>query len=163
MPFCTHCGTQVSPTAAFCAHCGAAQPGFHPAPPPRPASAGEDWLQSIAPSTAATLCYVPFAGWIAALVFLATQKFRDNRWVRFHAFQGLYIFVVWLLVDIAVGSIFGIAGLPIRRALTGSLKLSVLCGWGYMLYKTSTGHTIHLPVLGELAERSVAEQFSGRP
>ncbi|HEU0118962.1 MAG TPA: hypothetical protein VFQ91_00430 [Bryobacteraceae bacterium] len=120
-------------------------------------------MQSIAPSTAATLCYVPFAGWIAALVFLATQKFRDNRWVRFHAFQGLYIFVVWLLVDIAVGSIFGIAGLPIRRALTGSLKLSVLCGWGYMLYKTSTGHTIHLPVLGELAERSVAEQFSGRP
>jgi uncharacterized membrane protein len=124
---------------------------------------GEEWLQTIRPSTASTLCYVPFAGWVAALVFLATQRFRTDRLVRFHAFQGLYLFVVWLLVDIAIGSFFGFAGVAARRAVTGSLKLSVMCGWIYMLYKTSNGEVIRLPFLGELAERSVAEQSSGRP
>jgi len=162
MPYCTQCGTQVNDSAAFCAKCGSRQPGA-PLPPNRPAGApAEDWLQGIAPSTASTLCYVPFVGWIAALIVLATQRFRDDRLVRFHAFQGLYIFVVWLLVDIAIGSTFGFAGFAVRRAITGSLKLSVLAGWIFMLYKTSMGEVVRLPFLGELAERSVVEQSSGR-
>jgi len=160
MPFCTQCGTTVEPAAVFCAKCGARQPGGATA---ARASAGEEWLKSISASTAGTLCYVPFAGWVAALIFLATQRFREDRLVRFHAFQGLYLFVVWLLVDIAIGSFFGFAGVVVRRAVTGSLKLSVLCGWIYMLYKTSHGELIRLPFLGELADRSVAEQSSGRP
>ena len=159
MPFCTHCGTTVAPAAAFCAKCGARQPVTVAGRVPP----GEEWLRSITPSTASTLCYVPFAGWVAALIFLATQRFREDRRVRFHAFQGLYLFVVWLLVDVAIGSFFGFAGVAARRAVTGSLKLSVLCGWIYMLYKTANGERIRLPFLGELAERSVAEQSSGRP
>ena len=157
MPFCTQCGTQVEPTASFCPKCGIRQPGA--AAP----VAGEDWLQSMSPNAASTLCYVPFIGWIAALVVLATQRFRDDRVVRFHAFQGLYLFVVWLLIDMAAGAIFGFAGFAGRRAITGSLKLAVLCGWGYTLYKTALGQIIRLPFLGELADRSVAEQSTPRP
>lgn len=163
MPFCTQCGNQVAPSAAFCAKCGARQPGAGTAAG-RPATGqSEDWLQGITPATASTLCYVPFVGWVAALVVLATHRFREDQLVRFHAFQGLYIFVVWLLIDMALASLFGFAGFAVRRALTGSLKLSVLCGWVYILYKTSTGEVIRLPFLGELADRSVAEQGSGRP
>jgi uncharacterized membrane protein len=158
MPFCTQCGTTVAPTSAFCAKCGARQPG---APTSRVAP-GEEWLQTINASTASTLCYVPFVGWVAALIFLATQRFREDRLVRFHAFQGLYLFVVWLLVDIAIGSFFGFAGMAARRMVTGSLKLSVLCGWVYMLFKTSHGEVVRLPFLGDLADRSVTEQTSGR-
>ena len=61
------------------------------------------------------------------------------------------------------GFLFRFAGVAARRAATGSLKLPVLRGWIYMFYKTSTGELIRLPFLGELAERSVAEQSSGRP
>ncbi|MBL8242434.1 MAG: hypothetical protein JNM66_33720 [Bryobacterales bacterium] len=162
MPFCTQCGTSVEPVASFCATCGARQPGAaHAAQAPR-GEPGEDYLKSISPSTASTLCYVPFAGWVAALVFLASHRFRDNQQVRFHAFQGLYLGVAWLLVDIAIGVFIGFAGVAARRAITGSLKLSILCGWIYMLFKTSAGETIRLPFLGELAERSVAEQSSSR-
>jgi uncharacterized membrane protein len=163
MPFCTQCGTAVEPAAAFCAKCGARQPGAPKSAPPPRAVAGEEYLHNITPSTASTLCYVPFLGWVAALVVLASQRFRDDQTVRFHAFQGLYMGVAWLLVDIAIGSFIGFAGVAARRAITGSLKLSLLCGWGYMLYKTSAGETIRLPFLGELAERSVAEQSSSRP
>ncbi len=169
MPFCTQCGTQVETSAAFCAKCGASQPGAAAAAPPpssqqqQKAASGEEWLRNMTPSTAATLSYVPFIGWAFALFILASQRFRNDNLVRFHAFQGLYLAVVWLLIDMAIGSFFGFAGIAARRAVIGSLKLSVICGWSYMLWKTSQGEAIRLPFLGELADRSVAEHSAPRP
>lgn len=168
MPFCTQCGTQVETSAAFCAKCGARQPGATTAAPPFPqqqqkSASGEEWLRDMSPSTAATLSYVPFVGWAFALFILSSQRFRGDNLVRFHAFQGLYLAVVWLLIDMAIGSFFGFAGIAARRAVIGSLKLSVICGWGYMLWKTSQGEAIRLPFLGELADRSVAEHSAPRP
>ena len=55
------------------------------------------------PRTAAILCYIPVVGWIAAVVVLATDQFRRNRTLRFHAFQGLYLFVAWLIVSEVIG------------------------------------------------------------
>ena len=34
-----------------------------------------------------------------SIIVLAADKFRTNRAVRFHAFQGLYLFVAWLIVQ----------------------------------------------------------------
>jgi uncharacterized membrane protein len=162
MPFCTHCGTTVDTTAAFCAKCGSRQPGIPSGgPPPRP-SPGEEWLQSTSPSTASTLCYIPFVGWVVALIVLSSHRFREDRLVRFHAFQGMYLSVLWLLADLVLGSVFGIVGIIGRRTITATLKLSVVAAWVYMLYKTSIGDIVRLPFLGELADRSVAEQSSGR-
>ena len=164
MPFCTQCGIQVEPSAAFCAKCGARQPGAPAAaPPPARPAPGEDWLQGLSANNAATLCYVPFLGWAFALFVLASQRFRYDNLVRFHAFQGLYLAVVWLLIDMAIGAFVGFAGVAARRAITGSLKLSVICGWAYMLFKTSQGEAVRLPFLGELADRSVSEHAAPRP
>ena len=162
MPFCTQCGTQVAGEAAFCQSCGSRQPGA-------PSGRGErkmpvdEWMQGLTPAMAGFICYIPFGGWVAALVILATQRFREDRLVRFHAFQGLYLFVIWMLADIAVGVFFGFAGVVARRAITGTLKLSVVAAWVYMLVKTAAGEAIRLPFLGELADRSVAEQSAPRP
>ena len=38
-------------------------------------------------------------GWIAAIIVLASQRFKAMPTVRFHAFQGLYLFVAWLMND----------------------------------------------------------------
>lgn len=156
MPFCTHCGSQVDATAAFCSLCGNRQAGAS-APA---AGKAEPWLDSIDERAASILCYIPFAGWIACLVFLATQKFRGDRSVRFHAFQGLYLFVVWMLIDMAVTPFFGFGAAQVRRMMSGMLHAAILGVWIYMIYKTSSGETVELPVLGELAHRSVAEQSS---
>src|SRR5689334_3072162 len=94
MPFCHKCGVQVGPADAFCARCGAAQPSATP-----PASGRSDPLASINPRTASILCYIPGVGWIASIIVLAADKFRHDRVVRFHAFQGLYLFVAWLMND----------------------------------------------------------------
>src|SRR5579871_1877882 len=95
MPFCSQCGHQVGATQAYCASCGARQPqDFVGASP-----LARDPLSGISPRTASILCYVPTVGWIAAIIVLASHRFRHMPTVRFHAFQGLYLFVAWLMND----------------------------------------------------------------
>jgi uncharacterized membrane protein len=105
------------------------------------------------------LCYVPYFGWIAAVVVLASPRFHTDRVVRFHAFQGIYLFVAWLLVDWVLSPVFHSIPSPNpMRAVAGLLHAAVLVAWVWMIVKTSQEQLFRLPVLGELAERSLAEQ-----
>jgi len=150
MPFCCQCGAQVEETDAYCARCGAPQPGLRP---PRTAFAG------LSSRNASLLCYIPVVGWIPAIVLLASERFKKDRTVRFHAFQGLYLFVLWLLVDWAIGPFFALApSAALRGGVVGLLKGLLVLVWVFMLVKTSQNETYRLPVIGELAERSLAEQ-----
>ncbi len=149
MPYCTQCGTSVGPADQFCGKCGARQ-----------ASAGtsKDYLGGISPRTASLLCYIPMVGWIAAIVVLASQRFRNDATVRFNAFQGLYLFVAWLIVDWVLGPAFSPFGFPFHRVFGSLLKLAVLATWIFMIVKVSHDQVFKLPILGDLAERSVSEQ-----
>ena len=106
------------------------------------------------------LCYIPILGWIPAIVVLASPRFRAERTVRFHAFQGLYLFVVWLLLDWVIAP-FSHA-IPGGRAPFGAiaslLHLAIFAAWIWMILKTAQEEVFHLPIVGDLAERSLAEQ-----
>jgi uncharacterized membrane protein len=159
MPFCTNCGNQVASTDTFCGVCGQRQaPGTGPGTPPR--SGGPDFMSRVSNREAAILCYIPVAGGIAAIIVLASARFRHNRDARFHAFQGLYLFVAYLLVKWVVSPMmhFGPMWGP-ERAFAGLLELALWIAWIFMLVKTSHRENFHLPIIGELAERSVAEQL----
>jgi uncharacterized membrane protein len=171
MPFCSQCGNQVGAEDAFCAHCGARQPGA-PAPfstPPRPvfqqtvpdpafpaAVLPTDPLANIPPRTFALLCYIPVLGWIPAVVVLGMKRFRGDFKMRFHAFQGLYIFAAWLIVEWAIHPLFE----NMRHVFRVDSILSTLLMfvWIFMLVKTSQGEIYELPIVGELAQRSAREK-----
>ena len=150
MPFCSQCGNRAGGGDVFCASCGARQPVET-----RPAT---DPLAGISPRTASILCYVPVIGWIAAITVLAADRFRHDRQVRFHAFQGLYLFLAWLVVDWVVRPMFtGFPGPGVMRVdkiLQGVLMFT----WIFMLIKASHNETYALPIIGELAEKSAAER-----
>ena len=84
-----------------------------PRTPPRPVP---DPILSptLSSRNASLLCYIPLR-WLDLRHRRHNQrkKFRRETQVRFHAFQGLYIFVAWLMVDwvispiLSVGSGFG--------------------------------------------------------
>jgi uncharacterized membrane protein len=161
MPFCTQCGSQVQPADTFCASCGSAQgnasSAFKAGSKARPrSSTGRDPFEGLDERRAAIFCYIPLVGWIASIVVLAAERFRDSRETRFHAFQGLYLFVAWLFVD-WVFSPFTHWAEPMK-ALSSVMKVGVFGAWIFMLVKTSQGETFRLPLLGELADRSVSEQ-----
>lgn len=148
MPFCSQCGTAVGARDIFCAHCGTRQPVAAPLRP--------DWFGNVTPRKAAILCYIPVLGWIAAVAVLATDQFRGNRALRFHAFQGLYLFVAWLLVSEVIGPMMRPFG-PIF-GLGKILDALIIFLWIFMIIKASQDEVYSLPVIGELAERSVAER-----
>jgi len=152
MPYCCKCGTQVANADVFCGSCGHRQ-GSAPAAPPIQAAG----LNS---RTASILCYIPFVGWIAAIVVLASEKFRTDRGVRFHAFQGLYLFVAWLIVRWVFRPIpfFFFPGVHIPHfSFDLILQLAILGVWIFMLVKVSQDQSYSLPILGELAHKSVSE------
>jgi len=108
------------------------------------------------------LCYIPWFGWIPSVLALASDRFDRNYEVRFHAFQGLYLFIAWLLVDWVFAPVLRMTGFgfwqPMPRFGGGVLHLLILAGWIVMLIKVHRGQHYRLPILGDLAERSVAEQ-----
>ena len=150
MPFCTSCGNTVQPTDTYCARCGGQQPRVAPADP----------LSGISPRTASLLCYIPVLGWIAAIVVLASSRFRRNLNVRFNAFQGLYLFVAWLIVDQTLGWFFAapFSGSALRHVIPDLLKLAIFCAWIFMIVKVSHDERYKLPIVGDLAEKSLSEQ-----
>jgi uncharacterized membrane protein len=148
MPYCSSCGNSVDHGDQYCAKCGARQPGAVPKP--------ADPLSGISARTASILCYIPGIGWIASVIVLAADKFRNDRTVRFHAFQGLYLFVAWLIVEWVLSPIFREFHGPIFR-VDHLLQALILFLWIFMIIKTSHEERYSLPIIGELAERSAAE------
>jgi uncharacterized membrane protein len=153
MPYCCQCGTSVGNQDAYCGVCGARQPAAAAAPP-------IDYMHGISPRTASLLCYIPILGWIVSIVVLASARFRADSRVRFHAFQGLYLFVAWLLVDWVLSPMFGFAfwGPPFHQVFPGLMKAVIFGTWIFMIIKTSHDQMYKLPILGDLAEKSVSEQ-----
>jgi uncharacterized membrane protein len=167
MPFCTQCGHQVTDGDLFCAQCGRRQSDASasgastvPPPPPRPAQpAGPppDPLAGLSPRTASILCYIPTVGWVAAVVVLAARKFRNDKIVRFHAFQGLYLFAAWLVVQWVIHPLM--AAMPDRvirvdRILEGVILAVCIL----MMVKAAHNEAYVLPIIGELAQKSASEQ-----
>ncbi|MDX1983614.1 MAG: hypothetical protein SFV51_25300 [Bryobacteraceae bacterium] len=157
MPYCTQCGTLIGDKDVFCGSCGGKQGG---GPAAAPAPAGKDFLRDLNANTAALLCYIPWIGWIASVVVLATARFRDEKEARFHAFQGLYLFVAWLLVHRVVRPVMRHWDFPFVPFVdvVGLLELALFGACIFMIVKVSQKDNFRLPFFGELAEKSVAEQ-----
>ena len=155
MPYCCQCGGETRDEDVYCGACGTRLPS------PTRTGGGR-----IGPRAASVLCYIPVLGWIPAVIALASQRFRQDVTVRFHAFQGIYLFVAYLLADWVLGPMASLGflheahrGWMAPQVMAGSLlKLLIVLIWVFMLVKTSQGELYKLPLLGELADRSVAEQ-----
>jgi uncharacterized membrane protein len=150
LPYCTNCGTEVHAQAAFCHSCGSPQ-----AKQPRYA----DPMNHISDRTASMLCYIPVFGVLPAIIFLAVQKYRNNPKVRFDAFQSLYLFVAFLIVSSVFPAFMWLTFHGFHNMLIPLLKLVLFLVWIYLLVKAAQEQQVRLPVIGDLAARSAAEQL----
>jgi len=136
--------------------------------PPSGAPGGKTSL-GLESNVGAMLCYIAnilcCLGVILAVIFLVTEK--ENRFVKFHAVQSLFLVGVQLVVGIAVG----IVGLLFRMALSTAdlgliavllvfglriiLLIVFLAIWIFAGMKAYGGQWYKLPLIGNLAWNTV--------
>jgi uncharacterized membrane protein len=83
MAFCAGCGAQMADGATVCAACGKGQ-SVGGGAAAAPATSAQSGLND---NVAGLLSYL----FIPAIIFLVVEPFNKNKFVRFHAFQGLFL------------------------------------------------------------------------
>ena len=161
MAFCPQCGAEAA--GNFCPRCGAtvgmagatggAQAGF--APPPVPPIAQSSGMTE---NVASALCYL--FGLITGIIFLVIAPYNQNKLVRFHAFQSIFLHLSIIIIFILLGilsTIMAVATHGFSFIFTGLLyPLLLLCViglWLYMMYSAYNNKTVVLPVIGPLAQK----------
>lgn len=98
----------------------------------------------IQPNVAALLCYL--VGWITGLVFFLIEK--ENKFVRFHAFQSLVTFgsLAVLTIVLTFVPVIGWSIIPV-------VYLVQLVLWVVLMVKAYQGELFKLPIAGEMAEK----------
>lgn len=114
------------------------------------------------PQFAAALAYMagPFSG---ATILVAE---RNNRFVRFHAWQaiiglgGLGLLAILFLLFAFLGLFLSPLAFTALYWLSGITAVTTLVAWGFCLVKAFGGAAWKLPVAGDYAERKAARQPS---
>jgi len=178
MAFCANCGAEVS--GRYCQKCGTAlgapppgptpgaapgatpgatpgpnpadvQPVMPPLPPPQIGTVG------MTDNLAGALCYL--FGFITGILFLVLAPYNQNRNIRFHAFQSIFLNIVWVILWIIVTIVtlafrfIPFLGFFISAVLHLCLGIGGLIVWLYMMFKTYNGEKVVLPVVGPMAEK----------
>lgn len=161
MAFCPSCGAPAE--GRFCQKCGAALGGesavpggapLGPVPGAAPAVAA-----GMSDNVAGALCYL--FGLITGILFLVLAPYNQNRSIRFHAFQSIFLNIAWVVIWIALGILaLALHVIPILGTIIGaSLQFALAVGgfvvWLYMMFKTYNGEKVVLPVVGPLAEKQM--------
>jgi uncharacterized membrane protein len=104
-------------------------------------------------NVAGALCYA--LGFITGIIFLVLAPYNQNRTVRFHAFQSIFLHLSWIAIFFALLFLRVIMhGLGFITFLFSPLiSFAFFALWIYMLISTYQGKKVVLPVIGPLAEK----------
>ncbi len=141
------CGAQIADGTTTCAACAARVPA---APAATVSTAG------MADNVAGMLAYITI---IPAIIFLVVEPYNKNRFIRFHAWQNIFlhaaaiaIWVVLMILTVAA-SIIPIIGHLIVMLLGFGVWVGFVVVWIILLMKANQGQMYKLPVIGDLAEK----------
>jgi uncharacterized membrane protein len=157
--------------SAHCPACGAAQGVAAPGPMPGAApGAAPGYVPTytpaaapvagagLTPNVAGALAYL--VGAITGILFLVIDPFKNDRFVRFHAFQSIFFnlawiafWIVWTIIGLTLSAVshglFFIIQLPINLLVT----VGGFCLWAYLMYSAYQGKTFQIPIIGPLAAK----------
>jgi len=157
MAFCAKCGASMNDGAAFCGACGthvtnaaSGTQGTNAAPSSGPQSVG------MTSNVAAALAYL--AGFVSGILFLAIEPYKNDSFVRFHAFQSIFLSVAYIVFSmiwrVVIGTLLG-AGMGILFTLFNLVwalaELAIFLLWLFMMYKAYNNERLSLPIIGPLA------------
>jgi uncharacterized membrane protein len=130
---CPHCGTVMPANAAFCPGCG--------------------WSMTPLPPAERAIAVVAYLPLVPPGVLLLLPAFRNNRFVRFHAWQSILLWGVFFILTIAALFLSNVAAAMLFLLFGILVSLAMLFLWIVLSLKAWQGERFELPLFGELAER----------
>ena len=130
---CPHCGADMAAKAAFCPACG--------------------WSMTPVPPLERAVAAVGYLPLIPAAVILFLPTYRRHLFVRFHAWQSIFLWIVFLIL--AGGALFlsNVAAAMAFLLLGILASLAMLFLWVVLSLKAWQGERFELPLFGDLAAR----------
>lgn len=150
MAFCNTCGAQIADGTTTCAACAGRIPATAPAGSAAAPASG------MADNVAGMLAYITI---IPAIIFLVMEPYNRNRFVRFHAWQNIFLHVaavvIWiaLMILTAVASVVPIVGHLIVMLFGLVIWVGFFVVWIVLLIKANQGQMYKLPFIGDLSEK----------
>src|ERR1700680_862529 len=160
MAFCPNCGSPAE--GRYCQKCGSALDAGATPPGATPLGAGPGATTSTAAvgmsdNVAGALCYL--FGLVTGILFLVLAPYNQNRNVRFHAFQSIFLHIAFIVLWIALTIVtLPLSAIPILGAMISILLHFLLFAggviiWLYLMYKAYNGEKLVLPIVGPIAEK----------
>ena len=169
MSSCHSCGTALAEDTRFCQTCGS--------PTGSPTEFAERSSGSTVQQPAAVAVITPpvqtgpqtmdtnlvgaltyLAGFITGIIFLVLDPYKSNSFVRFHAFQSIFLNVAWvafwifwmilsaILTPLTAG-VFGLIALPVMLIFSlGGFGI-----WAFLMYQAYQQKLFKLPIVGKFA------------
>lgn len=166
MSFCSNCGTQLADGQKFCPNCGAPVGGYAQAN----ASGGgfadgvnniindiqntNDYSAGFEPTDIGANKAMAILSYIGILVLIPLLAFKNSPFARFHANQGLVLFVFRIICGIACGIVSGVLTAihlgAIGSIITAIVNIGMLALAVIGIVNTAQGKAKELPVLGKI-------------
>jgi uncharacterized membrane protein len=150
---CENCGVELVPGSAFCPSCGRPAESSPVAPAIGTPASGRV-SAGLEPNVAGFLCYL--VGFITGIFFLVADPYKRDHFVRFHAYQAIFLSAAWFAVYFVLTVLLAI--LPgmlwsVAWFLHSLLGLGFFLLWLLLMYKAYNHQQFRLPVIGDLAAR----------
>jgi uncharacterized membrane protein len=109
-------------------------------------------------NVAACLSYL--VGWVTGLIFLVIEPYKNDKFVRFHAFQSIFlsiaVFAVWIgamILSTILGFITHGLGFFIMGPLMMLVWLGVVVAVVICMIKAYGNQQFKLPIIGDMAAK----------
>lgn len=162
MAFCTQCGAQIDDKAVVCPSCGAQQAnntantGANFVPPPSGNVMGDDFTLQFDPNDVQQNKVLSIFAYIGILFLIPLLAAPNSQFSRFHANQGLVLF----LADIASGIVIGvltailiwipIVGSIVVGLISAVVSIGLLILMVFGIINAATGKAKELPLIGKI-------------
>ena len=110
-------------------------------------------------NVASMMCYL--LGWITGIVFLVMEPYKQNRAIKFHAWQSIIFFGAFSILQFLISIVFwnilvGSGSLGLAELFywcTRILYLIVLVAWIFLMVQAYNGKKFMIPIIGKIAEK----------
>jgi uncharacterized membrane protein len=97
------------------------------------------------------------AGVLFPIIYLRTEPYKSNGFLRFHSFQSIVFTLCWAAVTITNDSIrFQMRGV---NTVLSNIWLLLFVTWIVLMVKAYRGRRFKLPIVGNLATRWAGERL----